>query len=416
MGRIWAKLCEVTPDVKIGYSSKMRKGRPWLVVFFEGEKRIEKGTRHEVRSKKPPAEFWDEAEEIVREYFRPAALFPTAKVKTWDEALEEVIATSPTTRAETIRSFRAGIKAVKEVLPDVKTPSALTEDHVRRFSKLWLSKPNKQTGGPRSPVTLSYYLRALSSFANHLKALGYVKANPWKGASVPKPPKRDKKPSPTEAEVNAFFSWVHERYPNWKALHALLNLKNISASRTADVCQVKTAQLRGGRLTFTADITKTNEDRGLPLPKSLFEALKEVAGPVWVWEGLFAEIRQYRKASNGYPSSFSWKTVYAVVNNIFREYNEGPNAGKTRFTPHGLRRRGITAAVKATGSIDAGAHAIGVTSQTAAKHYLDAKQAFETDEVMTKLGEALLFDPKKNRGAIGGQKGTSSKKTLNKQG
>jgi hypothetical protein len=79
--------------------------------------------------------------------------------------------------------------------------------------------------------------------------------------------------------------------------------------------------------------------------------------------------------------------VYVVVNNIFREFNEA-NPDQPRFTPHALRRRAITATVKATGSVDAAATAIGVHPQTARSHYLDAQQAFDTADIMRKVAES----------------------------
>ncbi|MCE9560575.1 MAG: hypothetical protein K8U57_00840 [Planctomycetes bacterium] len=377
-------------DEKVPYSPNPRPDRgKWCVVFIGPDgKRKRLLTTHDYspKIKSPPAEFHADAAKLIRDLFRPPSMFPSKERRSWDELLDEVEKTSPHTRAETLRGFRSGVRAFREVLPEVASPLEVTEDRIRRFSKLWLATP-KANGDKRSPVSLSYYLRSMSAFTNHLISLGYLSKNLWRGVKAPKA-EHTRKPVPTEEETTAFFSWVHSRYPQWKSLHALLELKAISASRTADVCQIKTEQLRGGHLTFAAATTKTKVARSLPLPDELSRTLTAVAGKEHLWEKLFSEIPKYRKSSNGYPDSFSWKTVYFVVNNLFREFNEA-HPDKPHFNAHGLRRRAITATVAATGSVDAAASAIGVHPQTARAHYLDAQKAFQTDEVMKKVAEAL---------------------------
>lgn len=380
--------------VRVGYSITERSDRGrWMVKFRDAYGKPRKHvTEVEARGKNPPAELHDEAARVIRNAYKPLSLFPElGTAKGWDELLEEVEKTSPNTRAETFRQYRQAVRAFREVLPEVASPLDVSEDRIKRFGKLWLAG-KKSDGKPRSPVTLSYYLRGLSGFTGHLVELGYMGSNPWKGIKAPKG-ERTRKPVPTEDEARRFFAYVTERFPGWVALQALLNLKAISACRTADVCQIKTADISPeGVLTFRAGITKTKEARTLPLPEDLVKTLKSVAGPVWLWEGLFRELPKYRKQSNGLPEGFDWRTVYRVITNIFREYNEGPNAGKPKFNAHGLRRRAITLTVQATGSVDAAAQAIGVNPATARAHYLDASRAFDSAAVMRKVAGALRLD------------------------
>ncbi|OWK46588.1 hypothetical protein FRUB_00287 [Fimbriiglobus ruber] len=130
--------------------------------------------------------------------------------------------TSPHARPETLRSFRSGVKAFRETMPEVESPVDISEDRARHSAKLWLAAPSKKGkgGGVRSPVSLSYNLRALSAFTNHLIDLGHMAKNPWHGIKAPKAEKT-KKPVPTEDETTTLFTWVHSRYPEWKSLHAL---------------------------------------------------------------------------------------------------------------------------------------------------------------------------------------------------
>lgn len=56
---------------------------------------------------------------------------------------------------------------------------------------------------------------------------------------------------------------------------------------------------------------------------------------------------------------------------------------------HDLRRRGIALLVKAHGP-DRTAEALGVHPDAARKHYLDAKQAFNSTNVFTQMAAALV--------------------------
>ncbi len=81
--------------------------------------------------------------------------------------------------------------------------------------------------------------------------------------------------------------------------------------------------------------------------------------------------------------------LYWFVADIFPEYRA---AFPDRFpiTAHDLRRRGITLMVAATGSIDKTAEAIGIHPDTARRHYLDSKKAFDSDELFKKMAGVLV--------------------------
>ena len=68
-----------------------------------------------------------------------------------------------------------------------------------------------------------------------------------------------------------------------------------------------------------------------------------------------------------------------TVQNLFREFNKGPAAGRLR--PHDLPARAITLVATATQSVDATAQAMGIDAQTA-RHDLDAKKAFDGSAIL----------------------------------
>ncbi len=370
----------------VRYSSKVRNGSWSAVYLLPTGKRVEKSTHLEARGKHPPDDFHPAVAKLITASY--ALTLPSLERITWDDALEEVGRTSPNTRAETLRSFRQGVRAFREVMPDVASPTDLSLDRVTRFGKLFMGTL-KANGKARTAATLSYYVRALSAFSNHLVALGHLPRNPWHDAPRVKV-KKVKKDAPTEEQFNHFYQWLKSRYPQWHALHALVETKAVTGCRTADLCQLATCQLQRGGLTFTADTTKTGEARTRPLPPDLYGTLRQVAGPTFVWEGAFWQgIRQFRKQSNGLPPAFRWQTVYQVVNNLFAEYSTA-HPDRPKLTPHALRRRAITLAVVGLGgNVDAAANVIGVSPQTARAAYLDTVQAFNADADMRRVMEAL---------------------------
>lgn len=393
MARRFVHVADLAPDLKVPYSARKRPDRKkWVVCFRDREgKTVRVLTIHEApdKVKSPPPEFFDDAKDIIRKVWCPPSLFPALVGKTWSDHLKEVEA-KPGIRPETLRSFKEGTRAVGEILPEVEGPHDVTAEVVQRFCSRFLVTPDKRNK-IRTRVTLSYYVRALSAFTNHIIDGGYVSSNPWRGVRTEQAgkKKRKKKRAPTEDQFNHFIGWVVGRFPDWTSLRALIELKSVSACRTADLCQLKTAQLRNGRITFTADIVKTDGERSLPLEADLYKMLQTVAGPVWLWEKMFAELPKYRKQSNGLPTSFSWKTIKSVVNNIFRQYNDAHPDRLPRLTPHGLKRRAVTQTVRALGSTDEAANALDIHPQTAKACYLDEKLAFDSDAAMIRISSVL---------------------------
>ncbi len=378
----------------IGYSTTERDG--FLGVRFIGPdgKRLEKMTA----CKKKDANFHIEAAKIiVKAFVKQPELFP--QHVNFEDALTEVIKTSADLRPATILQFRKSIKMLRTVLnADDKLavkpigPSDITPELASRFGRLFLS--TKYTRGSskierkRSPVTLSFYLRGLSSLWGQFQELGYVQSNPWANVRRPQLEKKDKY-VPTEEEIEAFFAWIGAKYPTWERLDSLLKLKLLSGCRTADICQLKSDQLRNGQLVFDPSQTKTKTGRTVPLPEDLFNTLQRLAGPEWMWDGWNDDVRKFRPSKNKVPDQFQASTVYCVLANIFREYSDN-HPSQPRLAPHAFRRRAITVMVTETQSVDLTAQALGVNPLTARTYYLDAQRAFNTADAFKIATEKLL--------------------------
>ncbi len=360
----------------VGYSAKQRGDYLAVTFVMPDGTRQEKMTRCQMRGKNPEPEYHTEAARIIARAYAPT--YPQFEKKKWAEALEEAVTTCQA-RPETIRAFRTAVAAVQKFLPEVESPHDVTPELAQRFGRLFLHTPYTRGGSlvqrKRTPVTLSYYTRSLSALWRHFKVLGFVKINPWGEVDIP-PGDTKKKYVPTREDIGQFFGYITTRYPEWHRLHALLTVKLLSACRTADVCQLRTEQIQNNVLVFLASQTKTKADRSVPLPADLAATLTRLGGKVHLWQDWCDDVRRFRPGRNKIPETFQASTVKVVLNNIFREYSDS-HPDRPRMSPHDFRRFAITTMVRVVGSVDLAATTLGITSQCAAKHYLDAQQAFD---------------------------------------
>lgn len=301
----------------------------------------------------------------------------------------------------TIAAYRNVVRVLRETLdPAPRSAYEVTADHAARFGRLYLAgtykrgKASDAKAYTRSASSLATYLRTLAALWGHLLDLSLVAENPWKAVRKPQVEKK-RKPVPAEADIDGFFGWVRRRYPSWERLHALLALKAVSGCRTLDLCQLRSDQLRDGRMVWEPGQTKNKEGRAVLLQDDLYQTLRRLAGPVHLWEGFVDDLRRFRPSTNRPVTAFKPATVRWVVNNIFREFAEA-HPDRPRLSPHALRRRAVTLTAMATQSVDAAAGAIGIDAQTARSYYLDAQRAFDADEVFRRA--AAVLRPKDSKG------------------
>jgi integrase len=386
------------PDGKIvGYSLTVRG--QYLAVKFpsptEDGKHVEKST-----GATNMTDAQQEARKIIVEAYTPTLPEP-AKTVDWKTVTEE-LSQSPGLRHATIKDQLSTLSVLRSILPESEGPSDITPEQATRFKRLYSQQPFKRgkdqkskdgqvkeaKGFTRSANTVRAILRKLSALWNkHFKELGYIKVNVWD--AVNPPPQTKKKPLvPTDEVIEHFNQWVSTRYPDWKMLRLFVDTKAHTACRTLDLCQLRSNQLREGRLCFEANQTKGRADRSIRLPENLYRSLEAIKGKVYLWESYVDDVARFRPVRSGNPSTFDPSNLYWTISNIFKEYNE-QYPDRARLTPHAFRRRAITLMTELSGSSDAAASAAGVDPQTARKHYLDAKQAFNNDELFKRLDQRL---------------------------
>ena len=385
------------PDGRLVGYDLTRPGRVRRVRFLDPDgKRVELST-----GCRTEADAHVEAAKIVlKTYFpKPDSLPGRA---TWDTALAELAAT-PGLRPDSVRGYAVAVRAFRATVPGTRGPAEVTPELAHRFKRLYLTGRTKRGKASdartyaRSPATCRTYLRSLRSLWNtHFRELGYVRDNPWAGVPYPEVERKAVK-APAEDRVAEFFAWLGARYPGWPLVRLFCEVKALAGCRTLDLCLVRSEQVAGGRLTFTAAQTKHRKERAVALPPDLFAALRALAGPTYLWERYTADARVHRPGPRNKPE-FAPKTLYWAVTNIFREFNRARPG--TRLKPHDLRKRAITLTAMASQNVDATAQAIGIDPQTARRYYLDAQAAFNADDLMRRMA-GLLRPPTASGPATG---------------
>lgn len=369
--------------IPVGYSAKPRNG--FLNVVFNGPtgERVQKATT----CKKSDQNFHVEAARLIAKAY--ATAYPDVKRVTWQEATDAITAS----REATVIAYRKAVAQLLETLDAEKikpnNPSEITPELANRFARLWLQGTYTRSNASdakryaRKPTTLNFYLRQLSAvWAKQFIPVGFAKSNPWEAVAMAETDKAAK-PEPTANAMQTLFEYVQTRYPEWKALHALIELKALSACRLRDVCLLESDQVKDGRVTWRAEQTKQREGRTVKLPAELFDTLREVAGETYLWQGIIDGLGKHRRKQTHKNDKTQAERVYNIVGNVFREFSDANP--EHAMSSHALRRWGITEAVKVTQSIDAAAFAIGITPACAKAHYLNSQRAFNADDVFSKM-------------------------------
>jgi integrase len=310
---------------------------------------------------------------------------------TWEQVLKE-LPTAATLRDRTLEMYREAVANLRKTIPTTRGPSDITPEVARRFRHLYATTPftrSKREGAKqytRSAVTVKNAVHRLSCLWGHLREMGLAESNPWDRVPRPTTPK-EPPAAPTEEDFAKFFAWVDGF--NWELMSIFLRIKSLAGCRTFDLCQVKANQFdaKNHTLTIRHEQDKTHRTRLVPLPPDLSVRLNAIRGQTYVWER-YAEFA----VATGDPRAarkFTPKRLYWAVRRLFVQYaHTFPD--RPRITAHDLRRRAITLVVKATGSVDAAADALGVSPATARKHYLDTEKAFDSAELLKKLAAVLV--------------------------
>jgi integrase len=339
------------------------------------------------------------AEEVIAREYR--TLLPRQQV-TWDEAaelLKKKFAASGR-RPTTLAQYLKDMDMIRRTFPDTTGPADITEVRAERWMDDYatgLDRRIRAKGKERrqhSAHNVKARLGSLSALWNkwfHGK-LGLVPANPFARLEPPKADRPEVR-YVTDEQMTEFFGYLSSYYGDWPFPALFFSVKAYTGSRLADLCGLKSVQVRDGAIVFPAAAVKGRKERSVPLPPSLFESLRRYAGPTHLWEKYPAELKAIL-AAKGVPThqlmtEFHPARLYMWVLNLFKEYRgTGPKTGP--ITSHQFRKRAFTLAWKGDVRVQEAAIAFGCNPDTLLKHYVRLDEQETTNAVFARIGANIL--------------------------
>jgi integrase len=368
----------------VGFSVKKFGNEPtYLACFRSMDGRRLKRDTNQVRM--TPA--IEAARLIIEKEYAPAPENPD-KV-TWDQAIELLKARLATSgnRASTIDYYLKLIRLVRKLYPNTD-PADISPSGAARWRDWMMTTP-----GRRKKLPSAHYVAGLLVGLSALwkkwfmEELNILPGNPWQDVT---PPKADKLPVKyaTDEMIGHFYGWIAERFGAWEFPKLFLSVKAYTGCRLMDLCSLKSAQLRGGRLVFPAGLTKGRKERSVPLDAALYAALDGFKGETWLWENYLPGLKA-AVAAKGWPThqlnpEFSPQRLYYWVEALFADYRTA-NPERPVLTTHMFRKRAFTLAWQAGVDPRRAAIAYGCNVDTLVKHYTLIDEQQVTDDVFAQL-------------------------------
>jgi integrase len=369
----------------VGFNVKLRKNEPTYFVYFRGKdgRRLERDTNKTGMLKAIEA-----ARVIIEKEYAPVPANPD-KV-TWDDAVGRLKARLATAgvRKNTTDYYLKLIRLVRNVYGVVDGPADLSPGMAASWRDRMMTAVSRRKKLP-SPHYVAGLIRGLSALWQKwfLNDLALVSGNPWQDVE---PPKADKLPVQyaTDELIEPFYQWIGERFGDWAFPKLFLSTKAYTGCRLMDLCRLKSAQLRGGRLVFPADLTEGRKERAVPLPDDLAAALAAFKGETWLWEGYLSGLKAALKAkrwpTHQLKAEFSPQRLYSWVETLFADYRTA-HPDRPVLTTHMFRKRAFTSAWQAGIDPRRAAIAYGCNVDTLMKHYVHMDEQQVTDEVFAEM-------------------------------
>jgi integrase len=322
---------------------------------------------------------------IIEKEYAPAPVSPD-KV-TWDQAVERLKArfASSGNRKSTLGYY---LKLVRSVRGLADRPADMTPGLAAAWRDRMMVTPNRRKALP-SAHYVAGMIGGLSAlwqkwFVDDLKI---VPGNPWQDVA---PPKADKLPVryATDEQIGHFYGWLGERFGGWPFPKLFLSAKAYTGCRLMDLCALKSAQVRDGRIVFPPDLTKGRKERGVPLPADLFASLDAFKGGTWLWENYLPGLKAALEA-RGFPThqmkdEFAPQRLYFWVETLFADYRKA-HKDRPVLTTHMFRKRAFTMAWAAGVDMRQASIAYGCNVDTLMRHYVALDEQQVTDEVFARM-------------------------------
>lgn len=375
------EICGLFDGRRVRYSLNKRDDRPAYFVYF----RLPDGRRAETSTKETGRrKAQDAAIAIIRDAYAPTpAPQPEPDSTEWDDALKLALRhmRANNLRTTTIQQYELAIKTLRKVIPDSKGPDDITPALAEHFKLVRLEKGRK-------PRTVENDINNLSIVYGHWfrDTLKIIDSNPFADVESPR---YDKAPARyiAEDEEQALFKWLTERW-QWRLPLLFLEIKAAIGCRIGELSSALSLNLREGRLYFPADATKGREERACLLPPALFDELRAIAGPTYVFERFSEELREvHRRKGNHQPANavraFTPARLKRWMQDEAKNYFDKTKARK--FKLHNFRGTAMSKARVAGVSADDAAIAFDCTVATMQQHYLAFDKARVADDVFSRI-------------------------------
>jgi integrase len=230
------------------------------------------------------------------------------------------------------------------------------------------------------------------------KKLHLIEKNPFAEVERPALDRHEVK-YVSPADLEHFCDWLGQRYPGWPMPQLFFQVKAMTGCRLADLCSISSADLRDGRIIFSARVTKNRSERVALLPEDIYAALEKYKGKAFLWEPYPLELRA-QVARQGAPThrlnpEFSARRLYLWVVDLMQTYQK--ETGRD-LSSHDFRRAAFTRAAEAGIDPNLAADAFDVSRETMSKYYIGTKKTETSDEVLGGLADKLRIKRKGERG------------------
>jgi site-specific recombinase XerD len=333
---------------------------------------------------------------ILEEYGQIA---PSSERVNWESAKEKLKAAMEADgkRPRTVGGYIETLDKLIAMFPLAKGPADITDRMAADFKTKYAAgrftrkkKTEETQTQARKTKSLDSRIRTLKALFGWFKELHLVDANPFENVALPEMDRHEVK-YVKQADLGAFFRWLKERFPGWRMPVMFFSVKALTACRLMDICELRSPQLRDGRLVFAADIAKSRSERHAILPPELYAELDAYKGATYLWERYPAELKA-ANARKGVPThrqseEFTPNRLYMWVVQLMGKYQDATGQD---LSSHDFRKAAFTRAAEEDLHPKRAAVAFDVTAETMMKYYTATEKKATADAVLGELASKLL--------------------------